>query len=77
MITELEFLDGTGSESIAPSIETYDGEAPSIGDLVYLDTSGQWQHFRVVDRVFYLLMPNAKRKISLYCHPAETGTLGH
>jgi hypothetical protein len=76
MITELEFLDGTGSESIASNMEAYEGEAPCIGDLVHLDAQGQWQRFRVVDRVFYL-MPSAKRKIALYCHPAETGNLGH
>ena len=69
MITELEFLDGVGSEGIAPNIEAYDGHVPCIGDLVYLDRNGNWAPFRVVDRAFYLMdsRPDSKRKISLHC----------
>ncbi len=53
MITGLEFLDGVGSESIAPNIEAYDGHVPSVSDRVCLDRNGNWELFRVVDRAFY------------------------
>jgi hypothetical protein len=77
MMTELEFLDGIGLEGIAPSIEAYDGEVPHIGDLIHLKIDETWDPFRVVDRVFYLTSLNDKQKITLFCHPAETGNLGH
>jgi len=73
MITELEFLDGIGSESIAPNIEAYDGHPLGIGDLVYLDRNGSWAPFRVVDRVFYFMdsRPDGRQKISLHCVPFD------
>ena len=64
MLTELEFLDSTGSEGFAPSIFPYDGPVPVIGDLLYLD----FATFRVVDRVFYYVQPVGDRwKVSLHC----------
>ena len=73
MITELEFLDGIGSEGVAPSIEVYDGHVPCIGDLVILDRNSNREPFRVVDRAFYLMdsRPDGRRKISLHCVPFD------
>jgi len=73
MITELEFLDGVGSEGIARNIEAYDGYVPCIGDLVYLDRNSNGEPFRVVDRAFYLMdsSPDSRRKISRHCVPFD------
>jgi hypothetical protein len=71
MAIELEFLDGIGAEGIANNIEAYDGHIPCIGDLVYLETHGERKPFRVVDRAFYFVLTDAKRKISLHCVPFD------
>jgi hypothetical protein len=71
MAIELEFLDGIGSVGIANNVEAYDGHVPVIGDLVYLATQGERKPFRVVDRAFYFVLADGKRKISLHCVPFD------
>lgn len=73
MITELEFLNGVGSEGVASNIQAYDGQVPCIGDLVYLERNGNGEPFRVVDRVFHLTgpQPDSTQKISFHCVPFD------